>query len=49
MKVVSIMMTYDLSREDWDSIVKLNQFSGQPISNLPSKVNQDALIRYLTE
>ena len=33
------MMTYDLVREDWDSIMDLNRFPGQPnkISDLPSK------------
>ena len=40
-KVVAMMTTYDLVREDWDSIVDLNQFPGQPnkTSDIPSKVH----------
>ena len=35
-----MMTTYDLVREDWDSIVDLNQFPGQPnkTADIPSKV-----------
>ena len=38
-KVVATMTTYDLVREDWDSIVELNRFPGRPdtLSDLPSK------------
>ena len=45
-----MMTTYDLGREDWDSIVELNQFPGQPntVSNLPSKVHNSYKSGHLT-
>ena len=40
--VVALMDGYCLTREDWDSIVELSQFTGRPelVSQIPSKVTR---------
>ena len=39
-KVIQILESYDLTREDWDSIMEAGQFEGRrdPVSKIPSKV-----------
>ena len=34
------MENYDLTKEDWDSIIEVGQFEGQrdPVASIPSKV-----------
>ena len=34
------MEDYDLTKEDWDSIIEVGQFEGQrdPVASIPSKV-----------
>ena len=35
-----MMEEYDLTKEDWDSIIEVGQFEGQkdPVTSIPSKV-----------
>ena len=35
-----MMEEYDLTKEDWDSIIEVGQFEGQrdPVASIPSKV-----------
>ncbi|CAH3146276.1 unnamed protein product [Porites lobata] len=39
-RVIQVMEDYDLTKEDWDSIIEVGQFEGQrdPVSSIPSKV-----------
>ena len=34
------MADYDLTREDWDSVIEVSQFEGHrdPVASIPSKV-----------
>ena len=36
-----MMEDYDLTKEDWDSIIEVGQFEGQrdPVASIPSKVH----------
>ena len=38
--MIQVMEDYDLTKEDWDSIIEVGQFEGQrdPIASIPSKV-----------
>ena len=40
-KVMKVMEEYDLTKEDWDSIIEVGQFEGQrdPVASIPSKVS----------
>ena len=37
---MQVMENYDLTKEDWDSIIEVGQFEGQrdPVASIPSKV-----------
>ena len=37
---MKVMEEYDLTKEDWDSIIEVGQFEGQrdPVASIPSKV-----------
>lgn len=39
-RVMQVMENYDLTKEDWDSIIEVGQFEGQrdPVASIPSKV-----------
>ena len=39
-RVIQMMEDYDLTKEDWDSIIEVGQFEGQrdPVASIPSKV-----------
>ena len=39
-RVIQVMEDYDLTKEDWDSIIEVAQFEGQrdPVASIPSKV-----------
>jgi len=39
-KVMKVMEEYDLTKEDWDSIIEIGQFEVQrdPVASIPSKV-----------
>lgn len=39
-RVIQVMEDYDLTKEDWDSILEVGQFEGQrdPVASIPSKV-----------
>lgn len=39
-RVIQVMEDYDLTKEDWDSIIEVGQFEGQrdPVASIPSKV-----------
>lgn len=39
-RVIQVMNEYDLTKEDWESIVEVGQFEGQrdPVASIPSKV-----------
>ena len=38
--MIQVMEDYDLTKEDWDSIIEVGQFEGQrdPVASIPSKV-----------
>ena len=38
--MIQVMEDYDLTKEDWDSIIEVGQFEGQkdPVAAIPSKV-----------
>ena len=38
--MIQVMEDYDLTKENWDSIIEVGQFEGQrdPIASIPSKV-----------
>ena len=38
---MKVMEEYDLTKEDWDSIIEVGQFEGQrdPVASIPSKVS----------
>ena len=39
-RVMKVMEEYDLTKEDWDSIIEVGQFEGHrdPVASIPSKV-----------
>jgi len=39
-RVIQVMEDYDLTKEDWDSVIELGQFEGfkDPVASIPSKV-----------
>ncbi|XP_068736533.1 replication factor C subunit 1-like [Montipora capricornis] len=39
-RVIQVMADYDLTREDWDSVIEVSQFEGHrdPVASIPSKV-----------
>ena len=39
-RVMKVMEDYDLTKEDWDSIIEVGQFEGHrdPVASIPSKV-----------
>ena len=45
------MTTYDLTREDWDSIVEICQFPGKPdvVAKIPTKVHMHLCIYVFNE
>ena len=38
--MIQVMEDYDLTKEDWDSVIEVGQFEGQrdPVASIPSKV-----------
>ena len=41
-RVIGLLDEYDLTKEDWDSIMEVGHFDGRkdPVASIPSKVNR---------
>ena len=46
-----MMEDYDLTKEDWDSIIEVGQFEGQrdPVASIPSKVRIYFILNFVQD